>query len=349
MKKIIINTITGILFFCFSTTVSAEKYEVLDVFEEYAVEKSRLVTENMFIETSKNQSVEGVLKFTADTTEISVEIVTPPANGQVTLTDSLGSFTYTPNPDYTGTDSFQFRISRLEESSNISYCGITVWDSVPSPSPSPSPDSGFVYEDMRTHWANYSAVKLVEADVLKGERIGNRYYFHPETKMRRIDVVEYLLAALKADFSEAESAETHIFADSAVLPEYINKAAYLANKYGFLDGVREGENIYLKPYEHITRAEIIRMTDLAMKGKTMSRNSLEFTDAASIPDWAVQSVKNLLGYGIIQGFDDGSLRPFENITKAQTAEMIFQMMKYQKTSPTVSERIKNEIYGTLII
>lgn len=344
MKKLIINALFFNFVFFSCQPAFAKNYELLDVFEEYATQQSTLVTENMFIETQKNNSVDAVLKFSKDDGEISVELVTLPQNGNVTLTDNSGAFTYTPNDGYTGTDLFQFKISRNDESSNISYCGITVLDTSDE-----TPSTSFIYEDMRTHWANYSAVKLVESDVLKGERIGNRYYFHPETKIRRIDVIEYILAALGADFDKISENNTHIFADSSSLPEYINQSAYLAKEYGFLEGSQEGTLIYLKPYDYISRAEIIRMIDLAMKAKTLSKDKLNFADTAQIPDWAVQSTKNLVGYGIIHGFDDNTLRPHDNITKAQAAEMIYQMMKYKGAYSSVSSRIKNEIYGTIII
>lgn len=276
-----------------------------------------------------------------------------PSNGTLTVTDADGKFTYTPNKDYTGTDYFSFRISGGGESSNISGCDIAVVGEESKPEePGFIPEEpGFIYEDMRTHWGNYSAVKLVESDVVKGERIGKRYYFRPETKMRRLDVVEYILAALKTDFDEVDKNETHIFADSASLPEYINEAGYLANKKGFLAGVRDGENIYFHPYEYINRAEIIRMIDLAMSSKTQNGDEIKFADEKIIPDWAAQSVKNLVGYGIIKGFEDNTLRPYDDITKAQTAEMIYQMMKYneQNSAATLSEGIIREMSGNYII
>ena len=339
MKKIALILTTA---FLFSFNVYAKNGDSLDVFEEFAVAELELVCEDMFIETYKNTSVDGVLKFRAEGS-VTVEIVSNPKKGSVTLTNEKGGFTYTPEKDWVGTDSFQFRISKGTESSNISYCGITIKEQEQAPS-----EPWFVYEDMRTHWANYSAVKLVEEDILKGERIGNRYYFHPETKMRRIDVIEYILAALKADFSEVDKNETHIFADSAELPEYINYAAYLANKIGFVEGKREGEDVYLRPYEYINRAEIIRMIDIAMGSKTRSDVEINFDDSKNIPGWAMQSVKNLVGYGIIKGFEDNTLRPYDNITKAQTAEMIYQMLKYNRTAETFSMRIKHENFGRLI-
>lgn len=347
------NKILGILTVCMllsSVSINAATYDALDVFEEYAVADIEVITKDMNIQTTKNTPVDSTLSYTtSDNGQIIVEIVTAPEHGTVTLTNDTGGFTYTPAADYTGTDYFQFRVSRGTISSNISRCNIAVTKKPSEPENPPTPDLGFVYIDMQTHWANYSAVKLVEADIMKGERIGSRYYFHPETKMRRIDVIEYILAALKVNFEDVNDNNTHIFADSASLPEYINQSAYLANKIGFVEGVRDGENVYLKPYDYINRAEIIRMIDIAMSSKTRSDIELNFADTSSIPDWAVQSVKNLVGYGIIRGFDDNTLKPYDQITKAQTAEMIYQMMKYnaESTTQTMAARIKHEFYGKL--
>lgn len=343
MKKIFIYTL--VLSALFNCAAFAGVCDSLDVFEEFAVAEADISCSEFFIETTKNTPVSGMLKFSAEG-DIAAEIVTKPKKGTVDLKATTGEFVYTPYENQTGTDSFQFRIRKGEESSNIAYCNVTINETQQEE----QPEAGFIYEDMRTHWANYSAVKLVEEDVVKGERIGNRYYFHPETKMRRIDVIEYMLSALKADFGTVDKNETHIFEDSAELPEYINYAAYLANKIGFVSGVREGDKVYLRPYEYINRAEIIKMIDTAMGGKTMSEGGVRFTDEAIIPDWAAQSVKNLSGYGIIKGYDDGALRPYDNITKAQTAEMLYQMIKYnrQNAQRTMAMRIKNEFYGKIV-
>lgn len=341
MKKIFIMIPVFLIQFC----VYAAECDTLDVFEEFAVSDAQITTEDFSVTAEKNKSVNGMLKYTAEIATVSFEITEQPTNGKVEITDYKGSFTYTPNKDFSGTDSFAFRIKAGGEESNISRCTVNVTEQKDD-----TEELGFVYEDMRTHWGNYSAVKLVERDIVKGERIGKRYYFHPETNMRRLDVAEYILAAMKADFDTVDKNETHIFEDSASLPEYVNEAGYLANKKGFLAGVRDGEKVYFKPYEYINRAEIIRMIDLAMSSKTQNGDEIKFADENSIPDWAVQSVKNLVGYGIVKGFEDNTLRPFDKITKAQTAEMIYQMMKYNEENSvgTISARIRHEIYGNYI-
>lgn len=342
MKKII--SILSV-FAVFSANVSAASLNTLDVFEEYAVADAVPLTENFSLKTEQNKKITSTLKYTSDTASVSFETVTPPSNGILEITDCKGNFSYTPNKDYIGDDLFRFRISENGENSNISTCTISVTEKTDIDNIS------FIYEDMQTHWASYPAVKLTERDVLKGERIGKRYYFYPNTKMRRIDVVEYMLAALNADFNDVNKNETHIFEDSTDSPEYINNAGYLANKYGFLSGTRNGAKIYFYPYKYINRAEFIYMIDSAMKGKTQNGDEIKFADNGNIPDWAAQSVKNLVGYGIVKGFEDNTLRPYDGITKAQAAEMLWQMIKYNDNNPqtALSARIKHELYGNYMI
>ncbi len=56
---------------------------------------------------------------------LSVSVVTSPANGTVTMLSS-GAFTYVPNTDYFGTDSFDFQASDGAADSNISTYTITL-------------------------------------------------------------------------------------------------------------------------------------------------------------------------------------------------------------------------------
>lgn len=301
--------------------------------------------ESFSLEVTKNTPKSAALKYKYDGADaLSFIIVDAPQKGGVDVTGTQGEFTYTPHQDQTGTDSFTFRVQANGIDSNIATCTITILDAQTSPSPEPFQ---FTYTDMQGHWANYSAVKMVEKDIVKGERIGSKYYFYPDKTMTRIDVINYLLAALHISTDDVDMSQSHIFADSKDLPDYINRAAYKANELGIIEGERDGDEIYLRPYANIRRVEMIKMIDNAMGPKTRSDVELDFIDAASIPDWAVQHVKNMVGYGIVQGYDDKTLRPFENITKAQTVEMMYQMIKYneENSSETLAQRINSGAFG----
>lgn len=346
MKNIFTAIKETVCAFClvciFSSSVLANEGDALDVFEEFAAARGALVCESFEITAKKNTPVTATLRFSADGDAV-ISVIEPPQKGSVKITNSDGTFVYTPFENQTGTDSFSFRISNAQEESNIAVCTVNIEDTQEN---KPSPSS-FSYADMAGHWGEYAAIRLVELDIVKGERIGSRYYFYPDKKMNRIDAVNIILSSLGADNIDTDGANNHIFEDSSSLPDYINNSAYRAHKLGIIEGEENGGRLYLNPYKSITRAELMKMIDKAMSSKTKSNVSTDFADFHTVPGWAVQPVKNLIGYGIAEGYDDNTIRPYEAVTKAQTVQMIYQMMKYNEQSGTQAtySRIKNGFYS----
>ena len=56
-----------------------------------------------------------------------------------------------------------------------------------------------------------------------------------------------------------------------------------------------------------------------------------FTDEADIADWAKDGVMEMVRADVISGFEDGTLRPFEGATRAQTASIISGLTSLDKT------------------
>ena len=54
---------------------------------------------------------------------------------------------------------------------------------------------------------------------------------------------------------------------------------------------------------------------------------IDFTDFERIGDYAKEAVKSLAGAKIISGMEDGSFAPMESATRAQTAKMVYELMK----------------------
>ena len=80
------------------------------------------------------------------------------------------------------------------------------------------------------------------------------------------------------------------------------EAAKVAYAKGIIKGSASGNQIYLNPYNLLTRKEAAVMINNVLN-LTNSTDALSYVDASSIPDWATQAVKNLTAYKIIQGND----------------------------------------------
>ena len=274
-------------------------------------------------------------------------IVTPPQNGTLELVDPvLGLVIYTCTKSGAGTDYFVFKANDGHADSNTAVCNITITDEGlqnpdsdadntdnASSADNESSPITFVYEDMKRHWANYSASHLVEKNVLKGEKIGRKYYFYPDAKMTRNDFINLVLSALEFDTDSVDISLSNSFADLDGALDCIKTPAAAALDLGLIDGDASNGKLYYNADEPITRIEAIAIISRAITPNVISDGDLTYADAQSVPDWGVQHVLNMENYGIIKGYDDNTIRPNAVMTKAQSAEMVYQMIKYREANP----------------
>ena len=72
----------------------------------------------------------------------------------------------------------------------------------------------------------------------------------------------------------------------------------------------------------ISRAEV-----MTILGRTQLRGWPEkeldgFEDRAEIPEWAVSYVRSLVGQGIINGYENGTLKPNASMTRGEVAKVL---------------------------
>ncbi|QDU21945.1 Ig-like domain-containing protein [Urbifossiella limnaea] len=85
------------------------------------------VAQALAVSTDEDVPAAGTLPVTdADGGSLAYAVVAPPAHGTVTLNTATGEFTYAPNADYFGADSFTFRASDGSLESNVATVSITV-------------------------------------------------------------------------------------------------------------------------------------------------------------------------------------------------------------------------------
>ena len=291
-----------------SGDVSGEIITVTAYDEKIEIDKNTILTAN-FKATS-----------TVPNATLSYLIVEQPAHGTLVHTkESDKSFTYTPDLDYVGTDSFTFKVSDGTSISNIATISITI--SVPAEEIIP-----FNYIDMQNHWANYSASHLAARGLIIGEEIGSRYYFYPERQMTRADFILFLLAITESNEDATIEIPKVTFADEKNTPDWLIEAAKLAYAKGIIKGSAEGNKLYLNAYNPLSRKEAVVMIDNVLT-LTNSTERLTYEDTSLIPEWATQAVKNLTAYKIIQGDSENRFSPNKIITRAEAAEMCYKTVK----------------------
>ena len=256
-------------------------------------------------------------------------IVEQPSNGTLVHSDETSpDFTYTPTLDFIGEDYFTYKVNDGTSDSNIAKVTITISEPTSDIIP-------FYYMDMQEHWANYSASQLAARGLIIGEEIGSRFYFYPNREMTRADFILFLLAITESN----EDAEIKIpdvkFADAESTPDWLVEAAKLAYAKGIIKGSADGNSLYLNAYKSLSRKEAVVMIDNILQIPDVTEK-IDYKDLDEIPEWALQSVKNLSAYEIVQGNAQNEFKPNRILTKAEAIELCFKLVK-QLESDSMTE------------
>ncbi len=276
----------------------------------------------------KNAKLEGAMEATTSGDEtFKFVIVTEPTHGSVSHSDETSpSFTYVPTADYTGKDSFTFRLESGEKYSNVGTVTINV-------EVDPATVIPFNYTDMQQHWANYSASHLAARGYIIGEKISDDYYFCPDKTMTRGDFLLYILSIVDPT-GKANEADVK-FADENSIPDWMLKKAKQAYELEIIKGVGDASKTYLYYDRPITRAEAFVMINNALLANSNSVNSsadVKYKDADNIPAWALQAVKTLSAYKIIQGDTSNYINTSGIVSRGQGAELCFKLLKQIEAS-----------------
>jgi len=241
-----------------------------------------------------------------------------------------GSFKYTPDADYVGTDSFTYKITDTPEdmeaedaiTSNYGTINITVTE--------PAPVRG-MYADLwgDYHWAEEAVLDLTDRGVISGEKIGDYHYFYPGRILNRI---EYILMANSAFGFDTDITPDTIkshklpFVDVSGVDGWVIMAASAAYDNDLIRGHQRPDGLYLAPYEGLTRIEAFMMVYNVLDITDHSTAAITFKDKADIPSWADQMVKDMVANGLIKGSTDGNLYPNEVITRAEAAQILYEAL-----------------------
>ena len=135
-----------------------------------------------------------------------------------------------------------------------------------------------------------------------------------------------------AEESTASAATTgnSIFSDVKDSDSYVTAVGML-NGLGVIKGYGDGT---FRPLQNVTRAEFT-----AMLMRTLNYGSLGSTSAANLPftdiddnnsdiNWAIPNINTAYDKGIINGYEDGTFRPNDNVAYEEAIKMIVCTLGY---------------------
>lgn len=164
-------------------------------------------------------------------------------------------------------------------------------------------------------WAKEAIEALSEKKIISGYGDGN---FKPNNSITRAETAKIIVTAFEMKELQADKTFDDV-KDGDWYANYVNKL--VAN--GYMNGYSES---VFGAADGITRQDFA-VTLYRVIGKPEAESETEFTDSQDIADYAKAAVNYLASKKIISGFEDGSFRPNEIITRAQAAKIIYELTK----------------------
>lgn len=255
--------------------------------------------------------------------EVEYFIVSFPEKGKLELTSKYGDFKYTPNEKYTGKDSFSYIVRDCYGNySDISTVSIKIEENT----------LGLEYLDMKDCSAYNASLALAEKGIMLGELSGDGMYFRPDAAVSRADFLVMVMKAAK--ISNIDGLTQTSFDDNDKIPDNIRPYVATAQRLGYVRGSFDGDGLYFRPSDAITRAEAAVIIANMLKLPTQTAKTYSFTDSADIPSWAENSVYAVYENGIFRRISptEQTIGAKDNMTRAQAAEVVYSILGIEKTA-----------------
>lgn len=192
--------------------------------------------------------------------------------------------------------------------------------------------------DMNKHWSAAHVSRLQRTLILPGRSpIVGGYAdgtFQPDRPVTRFEFLKMALLStcttlventidVPVRFTDVLSIpQQHEDADTTLRRQVIYTAAY----YGIVQGYADGE---FKPDQPVNRAEALKMlilaSQLSLPRDAASGSILTFPDVTT-DDWFRPTVDLAVAYDIVSGYPDGTFKPGNLITRAESAKIVWQTM-----------------------
>lgn len=172
------------------------------------------------------------------------------------------------------------------------------------------------------HWAAKNIAYLSKRGLMQGETDkSGQQLFNPGRNLTRAEFAVIAARYLKLDTLQAISVP---YADRSDIPSWALGAVRAVYAAGIMTGQETNGELYFYPRNNISRQEAMTVISRIL-GEGYAAEEQEFADAAEISGWAAEHIDRLVTLGLVGGYDDGTIRPLANVTRAEIAKILFNL------------------------
>ncbi len=174
--------------------------------------------------------------------------------------------------------------------------------------------------DISGHWAEQYIIKLIQKGIVTGYKDGT---IKPNGVLTRAEIAVVFVKMKGLKLVDKPDVK---FKDDSNIPSWAKPYVYAAYKAGIIEGYNDKT---FRASNILTRTEMAAMLVRSI-GYKESTNKLGFTDAKSIPKWAVGYVTTAYDIKLINGYKGNMFVPNGKVTRAEAFTMISKSLDLKK-------------------
>ena len=180
------------------------------------------------------------------------------------------------------------------------------------------------FSDTNGHWAQDILNKMYANGIIKGINDSGRMNFYPDNDMTRNEFATIVCNYLGADTSKY--ADTKLtFTDADEIAPWAINIVKTAVSMEIMNGKSNdnGKTFFFAGEDKITRAEA--MTILGRTLNNLKTADVTFADKDEIPSWAADYVSGLVKMGVVNGYEDNTIKPNNNVKRSEAVTMLYKL------------------------
>ena len=171
-------------------------------------------------------------------------------------------------------------------------------------------DSTLAEKDYQGHWAQVTIEKWMNEGRVSGYPDGS---YKPDDKVTRAEFVKMVKGII--DYNKMSDITYKDVSTSDWYYDYVR----VAQSIGYISGYSADE---FGPNDYITREQAASILARIQYLKNNAEATGKFSDKISLSAWALEAVGAAAEAGFISGYEDGSFKPQNNLTRAEAITML---------------------------
>ncbi len=182
-----------------------------------------------------------------------------------------------------------------------------------------------IFSDTEKHWAKDMISFLADKGVVSGYKTETAMEFRPSNSITRAEAAVMLAKSLGLDIEKYKGEESP-YLDT--IPTWAKGSVNALSKLNYISGKQTEKGIIFAPNDLITREELASI--IARTCQDIGEEAeIGFLDISEISAWALPHIKRLVNLGIISGSLDNTVMPKKEISRGETAVMLYKLMNIE--------------------